>query len=103
MNKTVTIIPGDWIGPEIAEEVTRIVDSAGAKIEWDWQESGEKALRSHDTPLPQELMDSVERNSRRCNSGFRPVDATVLHELVSVSIATCSNLPNRGGCCGGMR
>ena len=62
MSKTVTIIPGDWIGPEIAEEVTRVIDSSGAKIEWDWQESGEKAIKSHGTPLPQELMDSVERN-----------------------------------------
>lgn len=62
MSKTVTIIPGDWIGPEIAKEVTRVVDSSGAKIDWDWQESGEKALKAHGTPLPQELMDSVERN-----------------------------------------
>ena len=62
MSKTVTIIPGDWIGPEIATEVMRVVDSSGAKIEWDWQESGEKAIKSHGTPLPQELMDSVERN-----------------------------------------
>ena len=62
MSKTVTIIPGDWIGPEIAKEVTRVVDASGAKIEWDWQESGEKAIKTHGTPLPQELMDSVERN-----------------------------------------
>ncbi len=62
MSKTVTIIPGDWVGPEIAKEVIRVVDSSGAKIEWDWQESGEKAIKAHGTPLPQELMDSVERN-----------------------------------------
>jgi len=62
MSKTVTIIPGDWVGPEIAKEVMRVVDSSGAKIDWDYQESGEKAIKTHGTPLPQELMDSVERN-----------------------------------------
>jgi len=62
MSKTVTIIAGDWVGPEIAKEVMRIVDSSGAKIEWDWQESGENTIKTHGTALPQELLDSVERN-----------------------------------------
>ena len=40
MSRTVTLIPGDSVGPEIAKEVTRIVESSGANIKWDWQESG---------------------------------------------------------------
>ncbi|MCH8288737.1 MAG: NAD-dependent isocitrate dehydrogenase [Candidatus Marinimicrobia bacterium] len=62
MSRAVTIIPGDWVGPEIAREVVKIVDASGAKIDWDWQDSGEIAIKNHGTPLPQELLDSVERN-----------------------------------------
>ena len=62
MSRIVTVIPGDFVGPEIAKEVTRIVDSAGTNIEWDWQESGEKTLATQGTAIPQELLDSVKQN-----------------------------------------
>jgi len=62
MSRTVTLIPGDSFGPEIAKEVTRIVDSSGANIEWDWQESGEKTLATQGVAIPQELLDSVKQN-----------------------------------------
>ena len=62
MSRTVTLIPGDSVGPEIAKEVMRIVDSSGAKLKWDWQESGEKTLATQGTAISLELLDSVKRN-----------------------------------------
>ena len=35
-----TLIPGDGIGPEITEAVTRIVDAMGSPFEWDVQQGG---------------------------------------------------------------
>src|SRR5580698_11208110 len=35
MAHTITLIPGDGIGPEVATAVKAIIDAAGVKIEWD--------------------------------------------------------------------
>lgn len=35
--KTVTLIPGDGIGPEISDAVVKIIEKAGVQIEWDIQ------------------------------------------------------------------
>jgi isocitrate dehydrogenase (NAD+) len=62
MAHTVTLIPGDGIGPEITEAVLRIVHAAGVAIEWDRHEAGLAAFKRHGTSLPKELLDSVIRN-----------------------------------------
>ena len=33
--QTVTLIPGDGIGPEVTAAVTRIVEALGAPIQWE--------------------------------------------------------------------
>ena len=38
--KLVTLIPGDGIGREVVDAATRLVDAAGAAIEWELQEAG---------------------------------------------------------------
>ncbi len=51
----VTLIPGDWIGPEITEVVQRILQAAGVSIEWEtfaW-EPGEDP--------PPEVLESARR------------------------------------------
>jgi isocitrate dehydrogenase (NAD+) len=58
---TITLIPGDGIGPEVAEAVLRILAVAGLTIEWDRQEAGVVAFERHRTALPAELIDSVTR------------------------------------------
>ena len=35
MNRKVTLLPGDGIGPEVAEAVCQILEAAGANIEWE--------------------------------------------------------------------
>src|SRR6186713_179017 len=59
---TITLIPGDGIGPEVTEAVLRILAVAGLTIEWDRQEAGVVAFERHRTALPAELIKSVKRN-----------------------------------------
>jgi isocitrate dehydrogenase (NAD+) len=58
---TITLIPGDGIGPEVTEAVLRILAVAGLTIEWDRQEAGVIAFERYRTALPAELIDSVTR------------------------------------------
>ena len=61
MSHTVTLIPGDGIGPEVTEAVLRIIAVAGVSIEWVPFDAGLLALERHGTTLPVELLDSIRR------------------------------------------
>jgi isocitrate dehydrogenase (NAD+) len=61
MSHTVTLIPGDGIGPEVTEAVLRIIAVAGVSIEWVPYDAGLLALERHGTTLPLELLDSIRR------------------------------------------
>ena len=61
MSHTITLIPGDGIGPEVTEAVLRILQVAGVAIDWDRQEAGIVAFERYKTALPVELLDSVRR------------------------------------------
>ncbi|MGH2952428.1 MAG: isocitrate/isopropylmalate dehydrogenase family protein [Solirubrobacterales bacterium] len=58
---TVTVVPGDGIGPEVVEAACRVIDASGARIEWEVQEAGAAALERHGNPLPEQVAESVRR------------------------------------------
>jgi isocitrate dehydrogenase (NAD+) len=60
--KTITLIPGDGIGPEVAANVVRIIEAAGAEVAWETHYAGAQALEKFGNTLPQELLDSINRN-----------------------------------------
>jgi isocitrate dehydrogenase (NAD+) len=60
--KTVTLIPGDGIGPSIAAATVRIVDAAGADIAWDEQVAGMAGVARYGDPIPDGTLDSIKRN-----------------------------------------
>ena len=62
MSRTVTLIPGDAIGPEVSQAAVRVAEAAGADLEWETHDAGSAALASHGEPLPDELVDSIRRN-----------------------------------------
>ncbi|HLA10276.1 MAG TPA: isocitrate dehydrogenase (NAD(+)) [Pyrinomonadaceae bacterium] len=62
MKHTITLIPGDGIGPEVASNVVRIIEAAGADVEWETHYAGAQALEKFGNTLPQELLDSIKRN-----------------------------------------
>lgn len=55
----VVLIPGDGIGPEITEAVTRILAAAGADMDWLPHQAGESALESEGEVLPQSTIDAI--------------------------------------------
>jgi isocitrate dehydrogenase (NAD+) len=61
MSIAVTLIPGDGIGPEITEATVRILEHAGADIEWDRQLAGAAAIEACGDPLPAATLDSIAR------------------------------------------
>ena len=60
--RRITLIEGDGIGPEVTRAVVKILDAAGLQVEWEPQVAGVLALERDNTPLPPELLDSIERN-----------------------------------------
>ena len=59
----ITLIPGDGIGPEITKAVLTVLDAAGLDVEWEPQLAGESAIEKHGTTLPDELLESITRNT----------------------------------------
>ena len=62
MTYTITLVPGDGIGPEVTDAVLRILDAAGVSIEWDRHLAGILALERHGAALPVGLIESIRRN-----------------------------------------
>jgi len=62
MTHTITLIPGDGIGPEVTEAVVRILKTAGVTIDWEHHVAGVLALQRSGAALPLELIDSIRRN-----------------------------------------
>jgi isocitrate dehydrogenase (NAD+) len=62
MKHTITLIPGDGIGPEVASNVVRIIEASGVEVTWETHYAGAQALEKFGDTLPQELLDSVIRN-----------------------------------------
>jgi len=62
VRRRITLIEGDGIGPEVTRAVVTILEAAGLHADWEPQLAGVHAIERHNTPLPQELLDSIERN-----------------------------------------
>jgi isocitrate dehydrogenase (NAD+) len=62
MKHTITLIPGDGIGPEVSAAVVRLLEAAGASIEWETHYAGAQALEKFGDTLPADLLESIKRN-----------------------------------------
>src|ERR1700737_261890 len=60
-NHQAVLIPGDGIGPEVTAAVRRILQAAGAPIEWVECRAGLAALERGQDVLPQETLDAITR------------------------------------------
>jgi isocitrate dehydrogenase (NAD+) len=60
--RRITLIEGDGIGPEVTRAVVKILETAGLRADWDPQLAGVRAIEKHESPLPPELLDSIDRN-----------------------------------------
>ncbi|MFH0932746.1 MAG: isocitrate/isopropylmalate dehydrogenase family protein [Nitrospirota bacterium] len=86
---TITLIPGDGIGPEISEATKRVIEATGVDIRWDIQEAGQDVFEKEGTPLPQRVLDSIRKNkvalkgpiTTPVGTGFRSVNVTLRQTL----------------------
>src|SRR5918992_1534573 len=62
MKHTITLIPGDGIGPEVVSNVVRIIEAAGVEVEWETHYAGAQALEKFGDTLPADLLESIKRN-----------------------------------------
>ena len=62
MKHTITLIPGEGIGPEVSAATTRIIDASGVQITWEQMEARAQVERRADSFMNSELVDSVKKN-----------------------------------------
>lgn len=89
MKYRVTLIPGDGIGPEVTDATCRILEAAGAPVEWDRQLAGMAAVEAGQSPLPDAVLASLRRNRVGLKGplmtpkggGYRSANVTLRQEL----------------------
>jgi len=84
MAHRVTLIPGDGIGPELAEATRRVLDASGVSFEWEVVEAGEATIATHGTPLPESVLESIRRNGTAIKG---PITTPVGEGFRSVNVA----------------
>jgi isocitrate dehydrogenase (NAD+) len=85
----ITLIPGDGIGPELAQAARRCVDALGLDISWEVMDAGEGCIEKYKTPLPAPTLDSIKRNkvaikgpiTTPVGTGFRSVNVELRKSL----------------------
>ncbi|WGI16934.1 isocitrate/isopropylmalate dehydrogenase family protein [Methanonatronarchaeum sp. AMET-Sl] len=105
MAHRVTLIPGDGIGPEVIEATKTVIDAAGVDIKYDVVEAGAGVMEEKGTPLPDEVIESVEKNkvalkgpiTTPVGSGFRSVNVAIRQKLkLFANVRPTKNLPGIG-------
>lgn len=83
MKHTITLLPGDGIGPEVTRSVVSILEAAGVQIEWESYVVGEEALEKYGDPLPKEVLESISRNKVALKG---PVTTPVAKGFASINV-----------------
>jgi isocitrate dehydrogenase (NAD+) len=89
MAQTVTLIPGDGIGPDLTDSVKEVIGALDVGIEWEIAEAGEAVMDREGTPLPESVLESIRRNkvaikgplTTPVGTGFRSVNVALRKEL----------------------
>jgi isocitrate dehydrogenase (NAD+) len=102
MSHTVTLIPGDGIGPEVMDAMRRVVEATGTAIDWDVQEAGEAVIAREGTPLPERVLQSIRTNkvgikgpiTTPVGKGFRSVNVGLRQALnLYANVRPVKNIP----------
>lgn len=89
MSHTVTLIPGDGIGPEITAATRAVLEATGVRFAWDEQVAGMAAVDRSGDPLPDATVESIRRNrlalkgplTTPVGTGFRSVNVALRKEF----------------------
>ncbi len=61
-DQRVTLIPGDGIGPEVSAAAVKVIDAAGANLEWEEAEAGIGVVEKYGKPLPDHVIEAIKKN-----------------------------------------
>ncbi|MEO8275266.1 MAG: isocitrate dehydrogenase (NAD(+)) [Thermoanaerobaculia bacterium] len=101
--KTITLLAGDGIGPEVAAATLRVIAAAGVEYEWEPHLAGAEALEKFGNPLPQEVLDSIVRNgvglkgpvTTPVGTGFASINVQLRKALdLYANLRPAKNLPS---------
>jgi isocitrate dehydrogenase (NAD+) len=84
MPRSVTLIPGDGIGPSITEATVRLLEAARADITWDRQLAGAAAVAAVNDPIPEATLDSIRRTKLALKG---PLETAVGKGFRSINVA----------------
>jgi isocitrate dehydrogenase (NAD+) len=80
----ITLIPGDGIGPEVAEATARVVEAMGIEVEWDRVDAGVVAEKKTGKYLPEAVFESLAKT----RVGLKgPVGTPIASGHASVNVA----------------
>ena len=100
---TITLVPGDGIGPEVTEATCKVVAATGVDIRWErFEEVGYAGIEKRGHPLPNDVLNSIRRNrlalkgpvTTPVGRGFRSVNVSLRQKLdLFVNLRPCKRLP----------
>ncbi len=102
MAHQVTLIPGDGVGPELAEATRMCIDATGVKIDWDIQHAGVDIMETAGTPVPDSVLESCRRTgcalkapiTTPVGTGFRSVNVYLRQALdLYACVRPCKQYP----------
>ena len=102
MPYTVTLIPGDGIGPDVTTATRRVLEATGVEFKWEIAEAGAGVVEKYGTPLPDSVIQSVRKNkvalkgpvTTPVGTGFRSVNVALRKSLDLYScLRPCKTYP----------
>lgn len=103
MPYTITLLPGDGIGPEVTEATVQVLEATGVAFTWErFEDIGAAAISEYGTPLPDHVLDSIRRNrvalkgpiTTPIGTGFKSVNVSLRQRLdLYANVRPCSSLP----------
>jgi isocitrate dehydrogenase (NAD+) len=102
MEHKVTFIPGDGVGPEIAEATRRVLEATGVCFVWEDAIIGNDAYEKFGSVLPEKALESIKRNkvaikgpvTTPIGSGFRSVNVGLRKKLdLYACLRPCKSYP----------
>jgi len=99
---TITLIPGDGVGPEVIEAARRCLEATGVQFQWEVINAGATALEKEGNLLPERLLESIRKNkvalkgptTTPVGTGFRSVNVALRKALdLYACLRPCRSYP----------
>ena len=86
---TITLIPGDGIGPEVTAATLRVLEATGALLVWEVHQAGAAVFETRGVTLPPEVLESIKKNkvalkgpvTTPIGKGFKSVNVSLRQAL----------------------